>query len=80
MKIHLGIITAPAEFAQSIADEMVKGDIQAIWNFAPMRLKLPPHIIVHNEDLYSSLASLSWKLARRFQIPIQQAGGIQPSK
>jgi redox-sensing transcriptional repressor len=75
MKIHLGIITAPAEFAQSIADEMVKGDIQAIWNFAPVRLKLPPHIIVHNEDLYSSLASLSWKLARRFQIPIQQDGG-----
>lgn len=74
MSIHLGIITAPAEFAQHIADEMVKGGIQAIWNFAPVRLKVPPQIIVHNEDLYSSLASLSWKLARRFHIPVQQNG------
>src|SRR3569833_3174249 len=75
MSIHLGIITAPAEYAQNIADEMIKGGIQAIWNFAPVRLKTPAHIIVHNEDLYSSLASLSWKLARRYQVPIQQDGG-----
>jgi redox-sensing transcriptional repressor len=74
MSIHLGIITAPAEVAQSIADEMVKGGILAIWNFAPIRLKLPAGTIVHNEDLYSSLASLSWKLARRFRVPIQEEG------
>jgi redox-sensing transcriptional repressor len=76
MSIHLGIITAPAEVAQSVADEMVKGGIQAIWNFAPVRLKLPVHIIVHNEDLYSSLAELSWKLARRFRVPFPQDGGF----
>ncbi|WP_204101446.1 redox-sensing transcriptional repressor Rex [Occallatibacter savannae] len=76
MSIHLGIITAPAEFAQAIADEMVRGGIQALWNFAPVRLKVPAHIIVHNEDLYSSLASLSWKLARRYRVPIQQDGGF----
>jgi AT-rich DNA-binding protein len=76
MSIHLGIITAPAEYAQEIADEMVKGGIQAIWNFAPVRLKVPAHIIVHQEDLYSSLASLSWKLARRFQVPVQPEGGV----
>src|SRR5579862_7035659 len=75
MSIHLGIITTPAEFAQSVANEMVTGGIQAIWNFAPVKLKVPEHIIVHNEDLYSSLASLSWKLARRFQVPFQPDGG-----
>jgi redox-sensing transcriptional repressor len=75
MGIHLGIITAPSEYAQVIADEMVKGGIQAIWNFAPVKLKVPEGIIVHNEDLYSSLASLSWKLARRFQVPFQPDGG-----
>ena len=74
MSIHLGIITAPAEYAQSIAQEMVAGGIQAIWNFAPLRLKMPPHIIVHNEDLYSSLASLSWKLAQRFNVSFQPDG------
>lgn len=76
MSIHLGIITAPAETAQAIADEMVRGGIQAIWNFAPVKLKVPDHIIVHNEDLYNSLASLSWKLARRFRVPIQEKEAV----
>jgi|SRR5271166_23826 len=76
MSIHLGIITTPAEAAQSVADEMVKGGIQAIWNFAPVKLRVPEHIIVHNEDLYNSLASLSWKLARRFRVPIQDMEAV----
>jgi redox-sensing transcriptional repressor len=76
MSIHLGIITAPAETAQAIADEMVRGGIQAIWNFAPVKLKVPENIIVHNEDLYNSLASLSWKLARRFRVPIQEKEAV----
>ncbi len=72
MCIHLGIITCPAEVAQGVADEMVKAGIQAIWNFAPVRLKVAEHVFVHNEDLYSSLASLSWKLAKRFSVPIEE--------
>ena len=76
MSIHLGIITTPAGVAQSVADEMIKGGIQAIWNFAPVKLKVPAHIIVHNEDLYNSLASLSWKLARRFRVPIQEKEAV----
>jgi redox-sensing transcriptional repressor len=72
MSILLGIITTPAEAAQAVADEMVKGGIQAIWNFAPVKLKVPETIIVHNEDLYSTLASLSWKLARRLRTPMQE--------
>lgn len=69
MNIHLGIITAPADVAQTIADEMVKAGILAIWNFAPVRLKVPEQIVVHHEDLYASLASLSCKLATLFQTP-----------
>jgi redox-sensing transcriptional repressor len=76
MSIHLGIITTPADVAQSVADEMVKGGIQAIWNFAPVKLRVPEEIIVHNEDLYNSLASLSWKLARRFRVPIQEREAV----
>jgi redox-sensing transcriptional repressor len=76
MSIHLGIITSPAETAQAIADEMVRVGIQAICNFAPVKLNVPEHIIVHNEDLYNSLASLSWKLARRFRVPIQEKEAV----
>lgn len=62
MHILLGIITVPASEAQGVADLMMAGGIRAIWNFAPVRLQVPQHIIVHNEDLYCSLAALSQKL------------------
>jgi redox-sensing transcriptional repressor len=76
MNIHMGIITTPSEAAQSVADEMVKAGIQAIWNFAPVKLNVPEHMIVRNEDLYSSLASLSSKLARRLRVPVQENASL----
>jgi redox-sensing transcriptional repressor len=63
MKVHLGILTVPAEDAQSISELMVMNGILAIWNFAPIALKVPEGIIVQNEDLFSSLGILSSKLA-----------------
>jgi len=64
MHILIGIITVPAAEAQNVADMMVAGGIRAIWNFAPIRLRVPEPVIVHNEDLYCSLASLSQKLSK----------------
>jgi redox-sensing transcriptional repressor len=65
MHIHLGVIATPAVAAQKVADLMVEGGIRAIWNFAPVHLRVPPFVILQNEDLYHSLASLSFKLERR---------------
>ncbi len=70
MHIHIGIITSPADTAQDIADMMVENGIQAIWNFAPIPLKVPEDIIVENVDLYSSLAVLSKKLKQKVQTNI----------
>ena len=67
MHVHLGIITTPAEHAQYVADQMVAGGIEAIWNFAPIVLSTPEHIIVQDEDLFSSLAVLSRRLRTRLQ-------------
>lgn len=77
MHVLMGIITVPASQAQEVADRMVAGGIRAIWNFAPVRLRVPAHIIVHNEDLYCSLASLSQKLARELAAnpPAPRANG-----
>jgi redox-sensing transcriptional repressor len=68
MHILIGIVTVPAAEAQAVADLMVAGGIRAIWNFAPMRLRVPGQVIVHNEDLYCSLASLSQKLFKSLQV------------
>jgi len=78
MHILIGIITVPAGHAQEIAELMVQGGIRAIWNFAPIRLRLPSHIIVHNEDLYCSLASLSQKLA--LELRTGKARASSPAK
>ena len=74
MQILIGIITVPAEAAQAVADLMVEGGIRAIWNFAPIRLHTPERVIVHNEDLYCSLAGLSQKLSTTLQTTPQESG------
>jgi redox-sensing transcriptional repressor len=65
MHIMIGILTTPADRAQQIAELMVRSGIQAIWNFAPITLDVPDHIIVENVELYASLAVFSRKLSER---------------
>ena len=62
LNAKIGIIAAPAEFAQEIADKMVAAGVEAIWNFAPTKLILPKDVIVSNMDLATSLAVLSHQL------------------
>lgn len=63
MHVLLGIVAVPAEAAQFVADQMVAGGIQAIWNFAPVSISATSNVIVQNEDLFASLAVLSNRLA-----------------
>ena len=58
-KVLMGIITVPAEHAQSVADQLIAGGIKAIWNFAPVHLDVPAGILVQNENMATSLAVLS---------------------
>ncbi len=57
--IHIGIITVPAEHAQSVCDTLVHNGITAIWNFAPTHLAVPDGVLVQHENMASSLALLS---------------------
>ncbi len=63
LKIQIGIITVPAEYAQDACDHLTESGIQAIWNFAPVLLTAPPEIIVQNENMAISLAILSQHLS-----------------
>ena len=62
MHIRIGIITVPADQAQAVCDQLVSAGILAIWNFAPVQLRVPENVIVRNEDLSSSLAMLAHQL------------------
>jgi redox-sensing transcriptional repressor len=65
MNIQIGIITVSAEAAQAVADLMVEGGIQVIWNFAPRRLRVPENVIVKDQDLAVELATLSHLITQR---------------
>ena len=58
-KVLMGIITVPAEHAQSVAGQLIAGGIKAIWNFAPTHLEVPDNILVQYENMATSLAVLS---------------------
>ena len=65
MKVHIGIITVPAAFAQEACDALLEGGVQAIWNFAPVHLKVPEGVIVKNEIIAVSLGELSRQLQEK---------------
>jgi len=67
MKIHLGIITVPAQHAQEVCDQLVEAGVIAIWNFAPVHLITSTNILVKNEDMAASLAVLSNHLTVKMQ-------------
>jgi redox-sensing transcriptional repressor len=62
LHINIGIITTPSSAAQQIADLMVGWGIKAIWNFAPVSLKVPKHVIVQDTHIYANLAVILNKL------------------
>lgn len=74
MHVRIGIITVPGKYAQAVADTMIDGGIRAIWNFAPVNLRLQKHVIVQNEELYYSLAALSRKLASQMKLTPARGG------
>jgi redox-sensing transcriptional repressor len=67
MNIHIGIIAVPAGQAQIACDQLVAGGVLAIWNFAPVHLLAPDHILVQNENMAASLAVLSKHLKDRLE-------------
>ncbi|MDR2979385.1 MAG: redox-sensing transcriptional repressor Rex [Bacteroidales bacterium] len=62
LHIPIGIITTPASVAQEIADMMISWGIKAIWNFAPVALKIPQHVILQDTHIYANLAVILNKL------------------
>ncbi len=61
-KIDIGIICVPRKNAQTVADELIKGGVRAIWNFAPVDLIVPDHVKVENVHLSESLLTLIYLL------------------
>ena len=63
--IQIGIIAVPAAFAQGVANKLVNAGVRGIWNFAPIKMKVPDSMHIVNEDLSVGLSSLSYHITRK---------------
>ena len=62
--VRLGIITVGQGSAQEVCDKLVESGIEAIWNFAPVTLKVPNGILLKQENLALSLAYLNNQISK----------------
>lgn len=61
-RTQIGIICVQGSAAQNIADMMVQAGVQAILNFAPVVLNVPPRIKLRNVDLGINLEVLTFNV------------------
>jgi redox-sensing transcriptional repressor len=48
--VKVAMVAVPAETAQQVADELVEAGVEAILNYAPIRLNVPGNVRVQHID------------------------------
>ncbi len=61
----IAVIGTPADAAQAVADRLVRCNVRALLNFAPVTLSVPPDVAVTNVNMALELEALSYALSRR---------------
>lgn len=60
--IKIAIIAVPPQEAQKVADALISAGVEAILNYAPVNLKVPPHVRVQYIDPVVSLQHMTYYL------------------
>jgi len=60
-EVDMAALTVPKAVAPTLAANIVKWGVKAIWNFAPTDLQLPADVVQENVHLTESLMRLSYK-------------------
>ncbi|MCZ7663523.1 MAG: redox-sensing transcriptional repressor Rex [Thermoleophilia bacterium] len=66
-KVHIAIITVPAQAAVLVAQRAIEGGIKGIVNFAPVRLPAAPGVFIRQVDLSTELMVVSFYLSQNAQ-------------
>lgn len=61
--IRIGIIAVPHESAQSVAEVLVAGGVEAILNYAPIFLRTPESVTVRDVDPVGAMQSMTYYLS-----------------
>jgi len=75
--VHIGIIAVPAKAAQAVADMLVKNNLKAILNFAPINIHLPRDVSIQNVDLSIKLEALTFNLTASRQAEYKFDAGYE---
>lgn len=57
-EVDIGIICVPTTVAQKSVDQLVKGGVKGIWNFAPIDISVPKDVSLESVHLSDSLLTL----------------------
>jgi redox-sensing transcriptional repressor len=68
MRIHVGIVTVPANAAQEVAEKLIQGGVRGILNFAPCSLRVPPGVFVEDVDVASAVEKVAYFARRRIAV------------
>jgi redox-sensing transcriptional repressor len=64
-KVEIVVVAVPAEAAQGVVDRVVGTGVEAILNFAPVRLRVPPGVAIRNVDMVVEMEGLAFALTSR---------------
>jgi redox-sensing transcriptional repressor len=75
----IGVITTPAEVAQSVCDRLAAAGVRSILNFAPVTLAAPPGVDVRKVDLSVELQVLAFVGQQRLVSALDDAAVGEPA-
>jgi len=64
-KIKIAVVTVPASAAQEVTDRLVKAGIEAILNFSPRYLNVPPSVSIKTVDIALEVGNLTYYLVHK---------------
>ena len=64
-QVQIGIVMVPAENAQKVCDQLVATGVEGIWNFTPVHLNVPDHVVLQNESFAASITKLRMQMKDR---------------
>lgn len=63
--VQIGVLMVPMEQAQLVCNQMIAAGVEAIWNFTPMHLEVPDHVVVQNESFIASVTKIRMQMKEK---------------
>jgi redox-sensing transcriptional repressor len=74
--IRMGIVAVPADQAQAVTNALLEGGVEAILNYAPVTLRVPPGVWVREIDPIALMQSMTYYLD---DLPVPQPSERSPA-